>query len=38
MDLIIETIFETEWGVILLGALLLIGLAIELFGKNKPKF
>ncbi len=36
MDIIIETLFETEWGIIILGAILLTALLIEFFG-NKPK-
>lgn len=34
MDVIIETLFETEWGIIILGSILVIALLIEFFGKN----
>ena len=34
MDIIIETLFETEWGIIVIGAILFIALIIEFFGKN----
>lgn len=34
MDIIIETLFETEWGIIILGSILVIALLIEFFSKN----
>ena len=34
MDVIIETLFETEWGIIILGSILVIALLIEFFSKN----
>ena len=34
MDVIIETLFETEWGIIILGSILIIALLIEFFSKN----
>ena len=34
MDLIIHTLFDTDWGVIILGALLLIFLLVEYFNKT----
>ena len=33
MDIIIESLFETEWGLIIIGALLLIAILIEFFKK-----
>ena len=36
MEALIETLFETEWGIIILGAILLTALLIEFFN-NKPK-
>jgi len=33
MDIIIETLFETEWGIIIIGALILIAILIEFFKK-----
>lgn len=33
MDIIIETLFETEWGLIVIGALILIAILIEFFKK-----
>ena len=37
MDFIIHTLFDTEWGLILVGAFLLGACLIEFFNKNKPK-
>lgn len=34
MGILIETIFETEWGIITIGALLLIAIVIEFFYKK----
>ena len=36
MEALIETLFETEWGLIIFGALILIALLIDFFS-NKPK-
>ena len=33
MDIIIETLFETEWGIIIIGVLILIAILIEFFKK-----
>lgn len=33
MDIIIETLFETEWGLIIIGVLILIAILIEFFKK-----
>ena len=33
MDIILETLFETEWGIIIIGALILIAILIEFFKK-----
>lgn len=35
MEILMETLFETEWGVIILGIFLLIALTINFW--NKPK-
>ncbi len=37
MDVIIATLFDTEWGIILIGMMLFIAITIEFFN-NKPKF
>ena len=36
MEVLIETLFETEWGLIVLGICLIGAILIEIFGK-KPK-
>ena len=36
MSTIIETLFDTEWGVIIVGAIILTALIIEFFN-NKPQ-
>ena len=36
MDIILETIFETEWGIIFLCGMLILCIIIEFFN-NKPK-
>ena len=36
MEVLIETLFETEWGLIILGVFLVFALIIEFFN-NKPK-
>ena len=37
MEVFISTLFDTEWGIILICAILIIALSIEFFN-NKPKF
>lgn len=37
MEIIIETLFETEWGLIILGIFLIGAILIEFFTNNKPK-
>jgi hypothetical protein len=36
MDIIVKTLFESEWGAIILGALLVMVVIMEFFN-NKPK-
>jgi len=36
MSIIISTLFDTEWGIIIIGMFLLGAILIEIFG-NKPK-
>ena len=36
MEIVMETLFETDWGLIIFGILMLIALLITFFS-NKPK-
>ena len=36
MDILFETLLETEWGLIIFGILILTAILFEIF-KNKPK-
>jgi len=37
MDILIKTLFETEWGIIAIGIFLVGAILIDFFTKNKPK-
>lgn len=37
MEAFIEALFDTKYGLIALGALLLIALIVDYFSNNKPK-